>query len=364
MKVLLDYHHHDLWESMELLAARLGWDLYRPIGMDWFEQGYWNHERKWHGDAIARQYLEPWGSDYAITHSWDGRTDGHFHRLDKSHGRFIRLVTLDAARDLRPDIVISSLAHNHDGFARFAGEIGATFGLQVGNVRFSAADMVEDRWDLAAFGLVSGIMPVTPPKPHVVYHQEFKVRDSIVTPFAYVPPPRGEAFRVSSFVQCYPQDTGSYPYFTEAAKRARELDWRVYGAYGEAPLDEYAAGNLDRCEDVAIAMRASDVAWHAKRWSDGYGHVIHNWFAVGRPVFGFEDYYRDQLAGPLWIDGITSIDIGRRTADEVVRLIRELRLDEGRHVEMCEAAAARFREIVDFDAEAESIRAMMAQVLP
>jgi hypothetical protein len=37
--------------------------LYRPIGMDWFEQGYWNHERKWHGDAIAKQYLEPWGSD-------------------------------------------------------------------------------------------------------------------------------------------------------------------------------------------------------------------------------------------------------------------------------------------------------------
>ena len=66
---------------------------------------------------------------------------------------------------MRPDIVISSLAHNHNGFARFASEIGATFGLQVGNVRFSAADMAEDRWDLAAFGLVSGIMPAPPPKP-------------------------------------------------------------------------------------------------------------------------------------------------------------------------------------------------------
>lgn len=358
MRVLLDYHHHDLWESMELLAARLGWDLYRPIGMDWFEQGYWNHERKWHGDAIARQYLEPWGSDIE-SRDPQGRTAGRM-RHDRSHPhRFHRLVTLDEARGQDWDIVLSSLAHNHNGFARFASEYGATFGLQVGNVRFGPADMAEDRWDLAAFGLVSGVMPVMPPKPHVVYHQEFDLSD-----FRYHLPPRHDAFRVSSFVQCYPQDSGAYPFFIEAARRAPELDWRVYGAYGEAPTDEYAAGNVDRCADVAAAMRESDVAWHAKRWSDGYGHVIHNWFAVGRPVFGFEDYYRDQLAGPLWIDGITSIDIGRRTADEVVRLIRELRDEPDRHLAMCKAAAERFREIVDFDAEAEQIRAMLAQVLP
>ena len=78
MKVLADYHHHDLWESLELLFARFGWTLYRPIGMEWFEQGYWNHERKWHGDAIARQYLEPWGSD-ALGMRFDQRFGGNRH---------------------------------------------------------------------------------------------------------------------------------------------------------------------------------------------------------------------------------------------------------------------------------------------
>ncbi len=357
MKVLLDFHHHDLWESMELLAERLGWELYRPIGMDWFDQDYWVHEKKWHGDGVARQYLEPWGSDIPIR---VGEQPPYFHRTirhDLSHpARFYKLVTLEQARDLRPDIVISSLAHNHEGFHRFATEVGATFGLQLGNVRFGHIDMAEDRWDLAAFGLVSGIMPITPPKPHVVYHQEFALRP-------YTPPPRHDPFRVASFVQCYPESP-TYSALTELAPMAPELDWRVYGAYGGAPLDEYAAGNIGVCSQVGDAMADSDVAWHAKAWSDGFGHVIHNWFAIGRPVFGIQSYYANQLAGPLWVDGVTSIDIEHRTREEVVRELRRLRDDPDHHLRMSEAAFARFREVVDFDAEAEQIKALMAQVLP
>ena len=363
MRVLLDYHHHDLWESMELLCERLGWNLYRPIGMEWFDQGYWNHERKWHGDAVARQYLEPWGSDFYVN-------DVPVTRTDRSHGREIRLRTLEQARILKPDIVISSLAHNHEGFARFASEVGATFGLQVGNVRFGEQDMAEDRWDLAAFGLVSGFMPGPIPKPHVVYHQEFSLED-----FRYEPPFRDYPiderglqfvpnFTVASFVQCYPQDLPAYGYWLDTAPKVPELDWRVYGAYGEAAPDRYEAGNLDRCADVGSQMRAADVGWHAKRWSDGYGHVIHNWFAVGRPVFGFEDYYRTQMAGPLWQDGITSFDIGSRSPDEVAGLLRMLRDNPDKHLRMCEAAAARFREIVNFDEEEQAIRRMFEEVLP
>ena len=353
MRVLADYHHHDLWESLELLCARLGWTLYRPIGMDWFEQGYWNHERRWHGDAIARQYLSPWGDDLHPD------TEGAGRRHDRSHPhRWHKLLTLGAARDLRPDIVISTLAHNHEGFARFASEVGATFGLQLGNVRFSEIDMREDRWDLAAFGLVSGYMPGAISKPHVVYHQEFSLAD-----FAPAPPPRGERFRVASFVQCY-KESPTWGAWVTAATAAPELDWRVYGAYGGAPTDEWAAGNVDVCAHVAREMQASDVAWHAKAWSDGYGHVIHNWHAIGRPMFGFRRYYANQMAGALWLEGETCFDIEDRSRDEVLALLRRFRDDEDFHLRACERSAARFREVVDFDAEAEAIRAMFAQVLP
>jgi hypothetical protein len=69
------------------------------------------------------------------------------------------------------------------------------------------------------------------------------------------------------------------------------------------------------------------------------------------------------MAGPLWKDGETSIDIGRRSPEEIVTELRRLRDDPEHHLRMCEAAAARFREVVNFDEEAERIRAMFAQVL-
>jgi hypothetical protein len=346
MRVLADYHHHDLWESLELLCARLGWDLYRPIGMEWFDQGYWNHERKWHGDAIARQYLQPWGSD----------TDT---RWDASHDRFQNIVTLEQARALDLDIVISTLAHNHEGFARFASEVGATFGLQLGNVRFGVIDMAEDRWDLAAFGLVSSILPAPIDVPHVVYHQEFSLTDFHPEPIVPHDP-----LRIGSFVQCFPENERTYPLFVEAATSCPNYDWGVFGAYGSKPLDQWAKGNIDRCSQVADAMRSIDIAWHGKCWSDGFGHVIHNLFAVGRPVIGYESYYRDQLAGPLWQEGITSFDITDKTAHEVGNLLAELQREPERIIEMGANAAKRFREIVDYDAEEREIRAMFAQVLP
>ncbi len=346
MKILADYHHHDLWESLELLFTdRFGWDLYRPMGMEWFDKGYWNLERAWHGDAIAKQYLTPWGSD----------TDT---RLDASHGRYQKIVTLEQARDLQPDLVIATVAHNHEGMARFAKEVGAKFAIHLGNVRFSEIDMREDRWDLADFGLVTSIMPGPVSKPHVVYHQEFRTSD-----FHYTAPPRNDPFRISSFVQCFPENTRTYADWREIATANPEFDWKVFGAYGSCPTDQWAAGNIDRCGDVAKAMQASDVAWHAKQWSDGYGHVIHNWFAVGRPVFGFASYYADQMAGPLWVDGVTSYDLTNRSHEEVARLLRELRDDPEKHQRMSEAAARRFLEIVNFDEDAERVRKLIASVM-
>ena len=366
MRVLADYHHHDLWESLELLCARLGWTLYRPIGMEWFEQGYWNFERAWHGDAVAKQYLTPWGSDTSV---YDGEKLESAVRFDPSHDRWQNLVTLDKARDLRPDIVIASVAHNHEGLHRFARGVGAKFGIHLGNVRFSEQDSKEDRWDLADFGIVTSILPITPPKPHVVVHQEFSLED-----FRHEPgdpdPTIGSAMVVSSFVNCFPE-TRTYPQFVEVARMRPQYRWNVYGSYGSVAEDEFACGNVQPCSAVGNAMRASDVAWHTKVWSDGFGHVIHNWFAVGRPVVGFAGYYQGdprynllpQLAGPLWVEGETSFNLDGLNHDEVAGVIDRLYNDPDLRLRMGENAARRFREIVDFDEEEQAIRRMFEAVL-
>jgi hypothetical protein len=206
--------------------------------------------------------------------------------------------------------------------------------------------------------LVTTLLPATPPKPHVVYHQEFSLTD-----FRHEPPPHNDPFRVASFVNCFAENRDGYAQFRATAAAIPEFDWQVYGSYGSVAEDEYACGNLDRCAAVGDAMRASDVAWHTKQWSDGFGHVIHNWFAVGRPVLGFEWYYRSQLAGPLWVEGVTSFDITDRDVGYVAQVLQRLRDDPELHDRMSAAAAARFREVVDFDEEEQAIRRMLETVL-
>jgi hypothetical protein len=279
-------------------------------------------------------------------------------RYDSSHKRWQNLITLNAARAIRPDVVMASVAHNHEGLHRFAKEVGATFGIHLGNVRFSPIDMREDRWDLADFGIVTSRLPEEPPKPYVVVHQEFSLDD-----FRHEPPPDDGVFRISSFVNCFPENPQAYAGWRSVAGMRPQYDWRVHGSYGQVPEDEYAAGNIGECGRVGDAMRASDVAWHTKQWSDGFGHVIHDWFAVGRPVIGHEWYYRSQLAGPLWEEGVTSFDITDKAPDEVAGIVDRLYNDPDLRLRMGENAARRFRAIVDFDEEEQRIRGLFSQVL-
>lgn len=350
MKLLIDYHHADLFESFGLLADRFGWELYRPIGMEWFDADYWQFEKRAHGDAVARQYLSIYDSD----RDWGT----HWERADSTHpGRLHRMLTVEQARALRPDIVIASVTHNEPGLQRFAGEVGATFGVQLGNV----GQAFEVDWAKARFALCSTSMPFSPSVPSVIYRQEFSLDD-----FRYEWPPIADN-SVSSFVQCFPENRGPtrgnfYDQFVALADELSELDFRVYGAYGSAPFDRLARGNLPSTPDVAAAMRATRIAWHAKFWSDGYGHVIHNLHAVGRPVMAFHNYYADKLAGPLMDHGVTGFDLSRMSHDEIVATLRRLIADDDYHREISENAAARFRAVVDFNADAENVRQLLEAV--
>jgi len=137
--------------------------------------------------------------------------------------------------------------------------------------------------------------------------------------------------------------------------------WRWYGHC--EPRDEWFGGDHATTPEVAASMHTARIAWHPKRWSDGYGHVIHNWFSIGRPVIGSAGYYADKLAGPLFEEGVTSFDMDRLSDDELAATVRMLLGDEDRWRRMCEASADRFRAVVDFDAEAAAIRAMLENVM-
>lgn len=355
VRVLCDAIHADLQESLAILFEdRLGWELYYPGGMGWYDGGIWRFERERLGDAVARQFLQEWDGDTLCDYGpGDVRPEGtHWERADHTHpGRVLRRVSVEQARDLRPDVVVSTLAANDAGLAQFAREIGAKFGVHTGNQGQPCL------WGAADFALLSSTTPEVPELriPHVYYRQEFDLG------LFHADAGAGGLLsrEVQTRVQCAAQSEG-YPLFRVVAE-ATGLPFRHYGHCG--PEDDLFGGNAHSTPEVAAQMHAARVAWHWKRWSDGYGHVIHNWFAIGRPVLGTARYYQGKLAGSLFVEGVTSFDLETRTAQEVADIVERLVGDDELYQRMCAAAALRFREVVDFDGEAAQIRAMLEGVL-
>ena len=347
MKILADYHHSDLFESYQLtLGDRLGAELYAPIGMEWFDRGFWAFEKTYHGDAVARQYLEGVMADAVDC-------GDHFEKPDPTHpGRTLKAVTIDQALATDWDYVICSLpewTEHLDGFARLAEQTGARLIGQVGNI--GAVQRID--WSRIDLGLISTTTHGLPiPVPHVIYRQEFSLTD-------FRPEWPSEPDSVASFIQCFAENKDFYAQFLSFARNEPGFAWKVYGAYGSHPVDEFAQGNLPTTPAVAEAMRRTRIAWHAKFWSDGYGHVIHNLYATGRPTFAYHNYYAEELAGPLMVHGETGFDLNRMSFEEIVTTLKRLRDDDDYWQQISSQAAARFGEVVDFAEDAAKVKALL-----
>ncbi len=344
VRILSDYHHHALWESLRMLFEdRFGWELYRMTGMEYWDQGMWAWEKHMpHGEPVAHQYLDPYTTDRDCGDHWE--------RDDEAYpGRVHKMLTVEQARSMDIDIVLATLTENEPGTAAFARDIGAKFGIQVGN------QGTLNRYDLIDFALFSTSREAWPWVPYVVYRQEFSLTD-----FRFEYPSTDPTF-CGTWVQALNADDNEFHRFLALAEALPDLKFRYHGHVG--PVDDHWGGNVVTTREVAEQMRSARVGLHFKRWSDGYGHVIHNLFAVGKPVVATASYYEDKLAGPLFVEGVTSFDVQQHSFDETVAFIRRLTVDDELHERMSRASAARFAEVVNFDAEAEQIRKMLDGVL-
>lgn len=310
VNVLVDRHHGGLFHSLQLLGARLGWTIYTPTGHAWWDEWYWSFGRGAYGDdRLAQQFLTASGPDSEFP-DWP-----------------IASCTLDEARGMRWDLVIATVQDNQAGFEMFARQVGAQYVYQVGNTRQEVA------WKLDPLALVSSEVPIE--GRGIVYHQE-------MDPITYSEPLGLR--RVASFVNCMPSMGRCWDLLSEA--RAR-IPIEVHGIDGpEGIVKPYA--------DLVRLMDVSDWGWHDKDQGDGFGHVIHSWAAVGRPLIGHASHYAGRMAEPFWRDGETCIDLDKHSIDDAVNTI--LTITPERHAEMCRAIRATFDRLVDYDAEAERIR--------
>lgn len=337
MRVLCDFHHSSLLRSLVLLfEGRLGAELYRPIGMEWFEQGHWAINNL---EDTARQFLDygsqPLDNTPGLNDAF-GTPDGTYTVYDPGMKTTHRAATLEFFKNNKFDFVIASIPQHVSLFEQLISEYQpeAKLIVQMGN-----------NWDLSrweGYNVLASIAPQPSPANTFFYHQEFDLTVFYDTPVA-------PARKVYSFVNVIQQFPEAWSDYSELKRIMERLGWE-YRSYGGQCPD----GNMTGAHELAAKMREAAFIFHVKPGGDGYGHIIHNAYAVGRPVLTRPSHYRGQLAEQLLVPG-TFIDLDRYTKGEVKNILTRLIYDPDSLEQMGKAAAHRFDEVVDFKKEAEGI---------
>ncbi len=333
MKIFADMHQDDLYYSLWLLfVKRLGGELYRPTGFEWFKNGFWKYNEEM---QVVEQYLR--------TPKEAKDQGGYLEIYEGKHGYNHKALTYDQFLKMDIDIVIASVNQHEVPYAALCQKHPNRPKLirQIGNVH----DNVDT--NVCKNLLISAAPRKLPSDVNAInYHQEFEL-----TTFKNVPPT--SLNKITNLMNCVP-DSVDYPVWKEYKSLLSEYDWKMYGILGED-------GIIGTEEGVAKAIRDATFIWHIKRQGDGFGHVIHNAFACGRPPIVKGSYYKNELAGALMEDLVTCIDLDKRSVAQNVEVIRAMSKPEA-YARMSKNAYDRFMACVDYDYETEQIKGFLSRL--
>ena len=325
--VLCDYHHGALYYSMHLLFERLGWKLFRPIGYDWYKRGYWRYSNL---PETIKMYLQEPPKEFMVE---DGIYCIALQEGTKTYNH--NAITFKRFAEMDFDFIVATVYNHEEPFHKLIQKHkpDAVLIRQMGNTG-----------EVFNPGICKNVLNSTisqlPANINTVhYHPEFSLED-----FRYTTPETHNV--ISSLLHCLPR-TVDAPLWYDYKKSMSDFVWRMYGVEGE---DGVPPEHLK-----AKVMRASSFIWHLKWGGDGYGFLVHNAYACGRPCIVKGSYYRGKSADALFQDSVTCIDLELGTKEENIKKIRYFSEPE-RHLQMCENAYKRFKEEVDFDKEIEEIK--------
>jgi len=339
MRVFSDHHHQALTHSLQLLfEKRLGGQLFNPIGLSWFEQGFWKGASVY-GDNLGTvgQYLDTRGLE---------PDENGIYQVEGRKG-----ITLEKFKETEIDIVIASIPEHLITFNNLIKEYKPKAKLiyQIGN-EFGNYD----------FSLIKNFMVSTAPfsvPSHVntiFYHQEFDLD-------IYKPSEEKPKNFIRSFVHCLSQGEGQGSLYRQDWKTFLDLEDLLpeyqFQAFGASCRD----GCINEQSEIARLMRESKFGFHLKKNGDGFGHTIFSYFATGKPVIVRKSQYEGKLAGLLMIDGVTCIDLDKGTLEESARRIKAI--DDTKYNEMCGNVYKRFKEVVDFEKEFKKIKLFLKKLI-
>lgn len=354
--VFTDFHHASLLNSFILLfEKRLGGKVYRPIGMEWADNGFW---KVYDHPATQQQYLavggatpdgtpplnEMYGDNPIVTNGGLKKPFLYFCQ-DIDSGYFNKAITMEGFMKLPIDIVIASLPQHIEPFKRLC-ELHPNkpkFIYQIGNAWNVEENIVKNV-------MASAIVDNVPEGINFIsYHQEFDT--NIFHPNDFSLP---ETKNIYSFVNVF-QNFPDWSLFLEVEKLMPDYSFRAYGG-------QCRDGAANGSKELADKMREARFIWHTKEGGDGYGHVLHNTAAVGKPMITKKSYYSGKLGEKLMIDGQTCIDIDGLTPQQIVDKIVYMS-DPSRYKALCAGVYENFCDAVDFDKEFLSIQNFLDRLL-
>lgn len=351
--VFVDFHHASLLHSLILLfEKRLGGTVYRPIGEDWYTNGFW---KIYDHPATVAQYLgiggaTPDGTEplNEVIHevSVVGVKDPIMYFCKDIDSNFAnRAITFEGFKKTQFDIVLATLPQHVEPFKNLITQYqpSAKLIFQIGNAWSVEANSAPNV-------MASARIPNVPAGVNFIeYHQEFDL--NIFSPPKYEPEFMQPTNAISSFVNCFSID-GLFAEDWALFQKVEKLmpDWKFKALGGQC-----RDGSANGAEAVAYEMKQSKFTWHTKRGGDGYGHIIHNTMAVGRPPIIKLADYKGKLAEDLLADGITCVAIDNLNPEQIVNKIQTFS-PTPIYQELSHNCIMRFRKMVDFDREEIKIR--------
>ena len=335
VNIFTDLHHADLYYSLVLLLEkRMGFNLYRPIGLEWFHEGYWKIAEPYNNSLdTVNQFLKITDCPYF------NRNDSHrndkiffqndtYYIYDDTHGFFNKAITLDTFKSMNFDIIMPTYSlhdflyeklrnkyHPDAKLISHLGNVGQTSHLP--NVIYSSPYISNSNQNT------------------VMIHQELDINHYKYT----CPNPLTK--NIYSVVNCA-------PYLDIYQKYKNSLLEYTFKYYGAGSPD----GNLPGTNGVSKKMMEANMGWCLKPLG-GLGHSNMGWMYSGRPVvtnmsqhimFGGEDAKR------LFEPDVTCIDIDSGTVEENCEKIKRW-IEPENNLKFGENARKRFLEIVNYENE-------------
>lgn len=337
--IFVDFHHNSLLRSLVLLfEQRLNISVYRPIGMDWYYEGYWAINNL---EATARQFLDintidvadktPFLNDVAVA------GDGIHFIYDPGNKSVHRAIEFNAFKEVKFDFVIASIPQHiplfQDLIKKYQPQ--AKLIVQIGN-----------NWSpeiLKGHNVMASVKPMQNTDFNAVYyHQEF---DTNI--FTYKQNIKNK--KISSYINILQHTKYGWDDFCNL-----ELALSPYGYELKSYGGQCRDGNFAGPYRLAESIHDNDLVFHVKYGGDGYGHVIYNAYACGRAPIIRSSFYNNQLAEELFADN-NCIDLDKMSIDDAVNKIKEVTENQELLNQYSMNAFKSFQRSVNFENDAEKV---------